>query len=505
MPRGDAREGPLRADAALTPPSRRRPQHFVENHSVPAMGTCMLATAGADHVTIRGYAGANILGQELPMSRDNGPRVVRLDTAREARRARPLDPTVLTHIITTQGELGRAGLDSSKVVDVVTRRAQELTRSSGAVVELVDGDSMYYWSASGAAANQKGLCIPIEGSLSGSSVRARRTLRCDDSETDPRVNREACRRVGLRSAIVMPLFCEEQLVGVLKVISPFPDAYTDDDVATLDLLGGFIGAALHHAFEYEQLRAKTHAADDALQRQQRERAAQRERIDAILAAPEQVQAVYQPIVDLASGREVGIEALSRFPSHYGRRPDQWFADATEVGFAVELELLCARRALAVLPVLPREMYLSLNLSPGTLASPRLDELITPQLAPRLVLEITETTEVIDYDSLVARVGALRAHGARLAIDDAGAGFASLRHVLRLEPDLIKLDVSLTRDIDTSRPRQTLASAMLMFARDTAASLVAEGIETPAELDMLHRLGVQYGQGFLFGRPAPRGE
>src|SRR5690606_13935030 len=146
-------EGPLRADAALTPPSRRRPQHFVENHSLPEMGTYMLATAGADHVTIRGYAGANILGQELPMSRDNGPRVVRLDTAREARRARPLDPTVLTHIITTQGELGRAGLDSSKVVDVVTRRAQELTRSSGAVVELVDGDSMYYWSASGAAAN----------------------------------------------------------------------------------------------------------------------------------------------------------------------------------------------------------------------------------------------------------------------------------------------------------------------------------------------------------------
>ena len=111
------------------------------------------------------------------MSRDSRPRVVRLDSSRSASRPRPLDATVLTHIITTQDEVGRAGLDPLKVVDVITRRAQELTRSSGAVVEMVDGTDMFYWSASGVAATQKGLRIPIENSLSGSSVIARLNLR----------------------------------------------------------------------------------------------------------------------------------------------------------------------------------------------------------------------------------------------------------------------------------------------------------------------------------------
>lgn len=438
------------------------------------------------------------------MSRESRPRVVRLVHSRSARRPGSLDPAVLTHIITTQGEVGRAGLDPLKVVDVITRRAQELTRSSGAVVELVDGSDMYYWSASGVAVEQKGLRIPIENSLSGASVKARRALRCDDSETDPRVNREACRRVGLRSAIVMPLYCDEQLVGVLKVISPFTEAYSEEDVATLELLSSFIGAALHHAFVYEELRTRSEAVDEAEHERRAQRIAQRDRVRAILAAPHLVQAVYQPITDLATGREVGIEALSRFPVHFGRRPDQWFCDATEVGLGVELELLCAQRAIEALPGLPQETYLGINLSPGALASARLDPIVTPAIAPRLVLEITETTEVTDYESLADRLAELRHRGARLAVDDAGAGFASLRHVLRLAPDHIKLDVSLTRGIDASRPHQTLAAAMLMFARDTGAALVAEGIETPAELETLRRLGVQFGQGYLLGRPARRG-
>lgn len=413
------------------------------------------------------------------------------------------DTELLRHIISAQGEIGRAGLDPLKVVDVITRRAQELTRSSGAVVEMRDGDDMVYWSASGSVASQVGLRIPVEGSLSGLCVRQGRAIRCDDSETDPRVNRAACRRVGLRSAIAMPLTCNDDLVGVLKVLSPFTQAYGEKDEATLDLLGSFIGAALHHALEHERLRQR-HAQEDVAERETRaQHAARRERIEGVLADPARIVPVFQPIIDLTTGAEVGVEGLSRFPRETGGRPDVVFSEAARVGLCEDLELLCATRMLEVLPRLPPSMYVGINLSPATLASPRLDAMLPREIARRVVLEITEVSEVDDYAALTARLSALRARGARLAVDDAGAGFASLRHILRLGPDHIKLDISLTRGIDSSRAHQTLASAMLMFARETSAELVAEGIETEAELATLRELGVKYGQGYLLGRPAPR--
>lgn len=429
--------------------------------------------------------------------------VVPLNGNRRTPAAGLADAELLSHIVSTQGELGRAGLDPLKVVDVITRRAQELTRSSGAVVEMRDGDDMVYWSASGSVAAQVGLRIPVEGSLSGLCVRQGRAIRCDDSETDPRVNRDACRRVGLRSAIAMPLTCNDAFVGVLKVLSPFTHAYGDRDEATLDLLGSFIGAALHHALEHERLRLRHAQEDDADRQTRAQHAARRERIEGVLADPARIVPVYQPIIDLATGAEVGVEGLSRFPGAQGGTPDAVFSDAAHAGLCEDLELRCAARMLEVLPRLPSSMYVGINLSPATLASPKLDALLPREIARRVVLEITEVSEVDDYGALTSRLSALRSRGARLAVDDAGAGFASLRHILRLGPDHIKLDISLTRGIDSSRAHQTLASAMLMFARETAAELVAEGIETEAELATLRDLGVSYGQGYLLGRPVPR--
>lgn len=433
----------------------------------------------------------------------NESNVVPLNGSRRTPSGGLADTELLSHIISAQGEIGRAGLDPLKVVDAITRRAQELTRSSGAVVEMRDGDELVYWSASGSVAPQQGLRIPIEGSLSGLSMRQGRAIRCDDSEIDPRVNRDACRRVGLRSAIAMPLTCNDELVGVLKVVSPFTHAYGDKDASTLDLLGSFLGAALHHALEHERLRLR-HAQDEHIDREARARtSALRQRIEGVLGDPARILPVFQPIVELATGREVGVEGLSRFPGEGGGRPDAVFSDAANVGLCEDLELRCAARVLEVLPRLPEGMYVGVNLSPATLISPRLDALLPPSIARRVVLEITEMSEVDDYDALTARLVMLRARGARLAVDDAGAGFASLRHILRLGPDHIKLDISLTRGIDGSRAHQTLASAMLMFARETSAELIAEGIETEAELATLRALGVHYGQGYLLGRPVSR--
>ena len=132
------------------------------------------------------------------------------------------DALLLSRIILAQGEIAAAGSDPLQVVDMMTRRAQELTRSTGAVVEMRDGEDMLYWSASGIAEQHLGLRLPSGESLSGLCMRSGQVLQCDDSEQDPRVNLDACRKVGLRSMLVVPLSYGDRGIGVLKVMSPYP-------------------------------------------------------------------------------------------------------------------------------------------------------------------------------------------------------------------------------------------------------------------------------------------
>jgi PAS domain S-box-containing protein len=212
--------------------------------------------------------------------------------------------------------------------------------------------------------------------------------------------------------------------------------------------------------------------------------------------------VLQPIVELATGRTVGAEALARFPTHVDQGPEAWFADATAAGLGMELELAAIERAVAVLDQLPPDLYLSLNASAGTLASPRLVELLAAGPAERLVLELTEHVAVADYDDLAAPLNRLRWSGVRLAVDDTGSGFASLQHILNLAPDIIKLDRALVRDVDVDPARASLAASLVLFADRIRATLVAEGIESPSERAALQELGVGFGQGFHLGHPLP---
>jgi EAL domain-containing protein (putative c-di-GMP-specific phosphodiesterase class I) len=409
------------------------------------------------------------------------------------------DAALLSRIIATQNEIASAALDPREVVGIVTRRAQDLTRSTGAVVEIVDGDEMVYWSASGSATAHVGLRFAAASSLSGLCVRQARALQCDDSETDPRVYREGCRRVGLRSMVVVPLFSRGRAVGVLKVLSTYPGAYDAADVRTLELMATLVAATLDHAIEHAAVVAELDARLQADRRAQDEDAATRVRVrEAVDRAA--VSIAYQPIADLHDGRVVGLEALSRFPGNPGQPPDRWFADAARVGLGLELELTAVRKAMGTLPRIPGDVYLAVNVSPDAATSRALRELVLAGEPGRVVLEITEHAGVEDYGALSERLGELRRAGVRLAIDDAGAGFASLRHILRLAPEIIKLDVSLTRKIDSQPRQQTLASALVTFATGTAAAIVAEGIETPSELAVLKELGVRLGQGFLLGHP-----
>lgn len=211
--------------------------------------------------------------------------------------------------------------------------------------------------------------------------------------------------------------------------------------------------------------------------------------------------VLQPIVGLASMRVVGVEALARFDAP-PPRPDTWFAEAAQLGLGLPLEIAAIRAAVALLDELPDDLYLSLNASPATLCSQELDETLAGVDARRIVLELTEHSSVAEYDRLLASVDRLRRRGARLAVDDAGAGYASFRHILALRPDIIKFDRHMVTEVDVDPARRALVGAMVSFAAQVNATLVAEGIERPGELDVLTRLGVECGQGFLLARPGP---
>jgi EAL domain-containing protein (putative c-di-GMP-specific phosphodiesterase class I) len=425
---------------------------------------------------------------------------VRLDNTRRVRQPSD-DAALLSRIVAVQGEIVLAGLDPHKVVEVVTCRAQELTHSSGAVVELLDGDDLVYWAASGSAIPHLGLRISADRSLSGLCVRTGRVLVCSDSEIDPRVDPEACRRVGLRSMLVAPLPYGDTIVGVLKVFAPYVDAYKAEDVRTLELLNTVIGATLSHAAHHNSVEAEFNSKLEAERLATDERDEVRGRIRGIIER-EAFDIAFQPVRSLESGVVVGFEALARFSDAQTRSPDLFFSEALAADLGFDLEIAVMRKALCALSQLPRDTYLAVNVSPQTAASPDLARLCTRHAADRIVLEITEHSSVDDYLVLGKRARALRDMGVHLAIDDAGAGFASLRHVLRLEPDLIKLDKSITRNIDTRVRHQSLAAALLTFAAGTSASIVAEGIETAAELATLKRLGVPYGQGYFLGRPGP---
>jgi EAL domain-containing protein (putative c-di-GMP-specific phosphodiesterase class I) len=211
--------------------------------------------------------------------------------------------------------------------------------------------------------------------------------------------------------------------------------------------------------------------------------------------------VFQPIVDLSSRTSIGYEALARFAAEPARPVDAWFTDATRLGRGVELEIAALERAFAASGPLNRSAFVSVNLSPTTLTDERLTVALADRSLSAVVFEITEHVVVDDYSALRRAIAGWRRRGVRLAIDDAGAGYASLRHVLSLAPDFVKLDLSLVRDIDTDVARQAMTTALVSFAAKSETTVVAEGIETEAELASLISLGVTIGQGYYMGRPA----
>jgi EAL domain-containing protein (putative c-di-GMP-specific phosphodiesterase class I) len=262
-----------------------------------------------------------------------------------------------------------------------------------------------------------------------------------------------------------------------------------------------LGHAPDHTLDERDVRFMTMLGELIVQDLDEQRAQEQLHADIMrLVERDSVAVAYQPIMDVRAQRCLGIEALARFPKPFGP-PDLTLAAAKTVGLGLELERLAIREAWKILPALAPEQFLALNVSPDALVElARRANLRDDLPLSQLVVEITEHAAVASYAPLHSEIAPLRRQGLRIAVDDAGAGYASLRHVLELRPDFIKVDRSLIHGIADDHAQRVAVSAFLSLALDLGSTVVAEGVERPADLSTVADLGLQAAQGYLLGKP-----
>lgn len=225
------------------------------------------------------------------------------------------------------------------------------------------------------------------------------------------------------------------------------------------------------------------------------------RVNSVLSS-DSISLVYQPIFELKRARIVGFESFARFTTTPVRSPYAWFTDAAAVDLDVELEMKVIDRALSSFAKLPTGAYVTFNVSPNIVLSGRLGRAFSGAPLERIVLEVNEHVSFREYGEMAKVLAPLREQGVRVSVDETGAGISSFRHIVCIRPDVIKLDMTLTRGIDNDPAKRAVTTSVIQFARDHNAELIAEGVETAAELKALRSLGVMRAQGYLLGRPAP---
>ena len=291
------------------------------------------------------------------------------------------------------------------------------------------------------------------------------------------------RAVGVQALAYAPIRIDEAVVGLLEVGAVGSDAAErlTERLPALVEFASIANAVLGPSIASRAQRNRSH---DRIRRI----------IDRHAFRP-----VFQPIVDLSRLEVIGYEALTRFED--GTPPDAQFREAATLGLGVELECAALEAALAAAAALPAAPWLNVNVSPAAILAGEPLRSIVAGFAGRLVLEVTEHEAISDYEAFRDAVAAL-GPDTRIAVDDAGAGFASLRHIVELRPHIVKIDRTLVAGIDADPARQALLAGLRHFADSQGCSLVAEGIETEGELATLVALGVPSGQGYLLGQPVP---
>jgi EAL domain-containing protein (putative c-di-GMP-specific phosphodiesterase class I) len=331
-----------------------------------------------------------------------------------------------------------------------------------------------------------GTSVPAEDSYCQHIVGGRLPQVLRDAAQDPVAGAlRATRDLRVGSHLGVPIVLSDgDVYGMLGCMRHAPHAtWGPAELGVVRMLAAILGPHVEAA-ETERLRLE--------QRRRRVRALAE-------AADLELHLVFQPIVSLAEGRIVGVEALARFPD-LGDDVPRVFADARHLGVGLELELRAVSAGLEVLARLPDDVYLAVNAGPATITSSEFIDLMRATHAGRVVVEITEHDVVEDYGLLTSAIDELTGLGVRLAIDDVGTGISGLDHILRLSPHTLKIDGALIEGIDASPAKQAMITALLSFAGRVSSTLVAEHVETAAELETLLALGVAFGQGYHLGRP-----
>ena len=377
---------------------------------------------------------------------------------------------------------------TSALIEKLLHVAREATHMEVAWMSSFGGGAQVFEVLSGKAERfglAAGSSTPLDGSYCVRVLDGRLANVVPDSASDG-VARDlpVTRDLGIGSYLGVPITGPgAEPVGMLCCVSRTANVSLGaDDARFVELLAGAVSALLR---------------DDRVDGERQRRV--RDRVGRVISQG-RLQAHLQPILDLATGRVVGAEALARFPAEPSR-PDLWFAEAASVGLGTALERAAVVAALVHLPALPVDAYLSINASPALLCSGELRAALAGVAPTRIVVELTEHEAVSDYGEVADALAPLRASGVRLAIDDVGAGFASFAHVLRLQPDIMKMDMSITTGIDRDPARRGLARAIVSVARDIGATVVAEGVETQVELDTVSHVGIDAAQGYFLARPA----
>ncbi|HWT25038.1 MAG TPA: EAL domain-containing protein [Solirubrobacteraceae bacterium] len=382
-----------------------------------------------------------------------------------------------------------AGRDATAIAEAVVRAAREHLGMEVAFLSEFVGDRQVYRVVDGHGrrfGTEPGESIALEDSYCARVVRGTLPNAIPDTRDDPLTSHlPPTADAGIGAYIGVPVrLADGRLYGTLCGCSHEPANVQDRDVGVMEALAAVIADVLsrdpHRHGERRRHAAQiARALDDGA-----------------------VRMAFQPILRLHDGSVVGYEALARFDGQPPTRPpDEWFAAAWEIGVGTELELLAVRTAARALERLPGDAYVSVNADARTIMSAGFAGAVAGCDTRRLMIELTEHAPVREYEPLIAAMAALRRRGVRFAVDDAGAGYSGLNHMVRVAPDVIKLDRFLIAGVHEDPARRALTASAAVFAAETGTTVVAEGIETEAEMATLRAAGIDYGQGFHLGRPA----
>jgi EAL domain-containing protein (putative c-di-GMP-specific phosphodiesterase class I) len=405
---------------------------------------------------------------------------------------------------------------SSLMVRVADQACAFAASADGAAINLLRASDNSYVtvSASGVLEPALGFVIAKNQSLQGIAARQRRPIVVGDAHIDGRLSRHVRainKQWGTRSWAMIPLTHKNTAIGSLMLAAADPGAFTENDIEPMVTASDFVSALIGSQFELStqltnvitgghgrgQGAFTARFVASVMMPEALEAEAHQIRLDALLEQPQVLGVAFQPIVQLTSRGIIAYEGLARFPASMEGTPAQWFSTARRLGRSLDLEGAALRAVLAAARGLPRDVPVAVNLSPKALLEPAIHHQLLAQ-DRRLIVEITEHEPF--PDDLSTALTGLRERGIQVAVDDAGAGYANFTQLLRLRPDIIKIDGELIAGIDNDAAKRAIATSLTSLAAELDATIVAEAVETAGQVRTLMGLGIDYGQGFHLGRP-----